>query len=60
VERKPRKEKPRMEAPPVLVPQPNEKEFEAKKKAHDDEVQFHARMNIPSPSPSHAAAGQAH
>jgi len=38
VERKPRKEKPRMEAPPVLVPQPNEKEFEAKKKAHDDEV----------------------
>ncbi len=27
-----------MEAPPVPVPQPNEKEFDAKKAAHDADV----------------------
>ncbi len=37
-ERKPRAERKRMEEPPVLVPQPNEKEFEAKKAASDAEV----------------------
>jgi hypothetical protein len=42
-ERKHRPERKRLEAAPIPVPLPNEKEFESKKAAHEGEVVAHVR-----------------
>jgi hypothetical protein len=46
-----------MESAPQPVPQPNERDYEAKKAAHDAEVTLPAVVTTPLPSRTHTSFG---